>query len=60
MLGSSLSSSCMDGEEGTRVATHAAVGLVCGFRVGPHLHVCCMYVGKGEEEEEEGGVSLSL
>lgn len=48
MLGSSLSSSCVDGEEGTQVATHAAVGW---------FHVCMLAKGR---KGGEGGVSLSL
>lgn len=31
MLGLSLSSSCMDGEEGMQVATHVAVGWFAAF-----------------------------
>lgn len=54
MLGSSLSSSCMDGEEGRQAATHAA------GRVGSRLWttVACMYVG--EEAVGGGGGGRSL
>lgn len=59
MLGSSLSSSCTDGEEGMQVATHAAAGWFAAFGRA------CMYVRQQRWRGwrgggGEGGVSLSL